>query len=295
MSPAAARGLMLPTRCNQGGPSGVPRARSRPRRGTAAARLRHGRRTTGSRSSGTTARRTSACRRRRCSPRPTGSGSAGCPTTARATAGRRRGPDRSIGSAADDVARRGRPARASSGSPSMGHSGGGTHALACGALLPGRVTAVASMAGARTVRRRGARLLRRDVPVRRRLPDRRRRGPGREGAPQGHRRRVRPRVHRRDIADVRRPVGLVRQRRRARPSRPARRLHRRRPGLHRRRGASTSRGSACPSFSARHRRPHRPERARRVVALQWVFSRFRDQRRSTRCWSRSGSPSSSRR
>jgi pimeloyl-ACP methyl ester carboxylesterase len=45
----------------------------------------------------------------------------------------------------------------------MGHSDGGPHALACGALLPGRVLTVVS-AGAGALRRRGPGLVRGDVP-----------------------------------------------------------------------------------------------------------------------------------
>lgn len=55
-------------------------------------------------------------------------------------------PDRSIGSAAADVSRVA-DALGIERFALLGHSGGGPHALACGALLPGRVLAVVSAAG----------------------------------------------------------------------------------------------------------------------------------------------------
>ena len=55
-------------------------------------------------------------------------------------------PGRDIGSAAADVAAIG-DALGLDRFAVMGHSGGGSHALACGALLPGRVTAVVCVSG----------------------------------------------------------------------------------------------------------------------------------------------------
>ncbi|MBX9245543.1 alpha/beta fold hydrolase [Actinotalea ferrariae] len=55
-------------------------------------------------------------------------------------------PGRDVASAADDVARV-VDALGVDRFATLGHSGGGPHALACAALLPGRVTAVASISG----------------------------------------------------------------------------------------------------------------------------------------------------
>jgi pimeloyl-ACP methyl ester carboxylesterase len=55
-------------------------------------------------------------------------------------------PGRSVGSAADDV-RAVADALGIDRFAVMGHSGGGSHAMACGALLPDRVVAVVSVAG----------------------------------------------------------------------------------------------------------------------------------------------------
>ena len=55
-------------------------------------------------------------------------------------------PNRDVGSAAADVAAVA-DALGIERFAVMGHSGGGPHALACGALLPERVVAVVSMAG----------------------------------------------------------------------------------------------------------------------------------------------------
>ncbi len=55
-------------------------------------------------------------------------------------------PGRDVASAADDVSRIA-DALGIGEFAVMGHSGGGTHALACGALLPGRVRAVVSVSG----------------------------------------------------------------------------------------------------------------------------------------------------
>ena len=55
-------------------------------------------------------------------------------------------PDRDVASAADDVSRVA-DALGIDRFAVMGHSGGGSHALACGALLPGRVLGVVVVAG----------------------------------------------------------------------------------------------------------------------------------------------------
>jgi len=55
-------------------------------------------------------------------------------------------PDRDVASAADDVSRVA-DALGIDRFAVMGHSGGGSHALACGALLPERVLGVVSVSG----------------------------------------------------------------------------------------------------------------------------------------------------
>ena len=103
----------------------------------------------------TTARRTPARCRSRCSaPQPNGA-SGGIPRTiGRAMAARRRSPDA--------ISRRSLPTRprlptpsAWARSPSWGTLGGGPHALACTALLPGRVLGAAAISGPAPFRAEG--------------------------------------------------------------------------------------------------------------------------------------------
>ena len=96
--------------------------------------------------SGITARPTSARPPYPCFPPLHGSASAGCRTTGPATAARPAYSGRDIASAAADVARIA-DALSINRFAVMGHSGGGVHALACGALLRERVVGVVSVAG----------------------------------------------------------------------------------------------------------------------------------------------------
>jgi len=98
------------------------------------------------RCSGVTAHRTSARPRNRCSPRPTVSASAGCPTTGPGTAVSTRNPGRDLASAGTDIAAIADDLGIDRFAV-VGHSGGGSHALAAAALLGDRVTGVVSMAG----------------------------------------------------------------------------------------------------------------------------------------------------
>src|SRR5205823_13434579 len=88
------------------------------------------------------ARRTPAHRPSRCSRRRPSGASAGFPTTGPGYMSSTARPDRDKASAAADAAAVA-DALGVGGFAALGHSGGGPYALACGALLPGRVLAVA--------------------------------------------------------------------------------------------------------------------------------------------------------
>jgi pimeloyl-ACP methyl ester carboxylesterase len=102
--------------------------------------------TAGLRSFGITARRTSDRRQSPCSRRQTGLVFGGSRTTAPGYGGSTPEPGRDLASGAGLVASLA-DALGIDRIAVMGHSGGGSHALACGARLPGRVLAVISIAG----------------------------------------------------------------------------------------------------------------------------------------------------